>query len=48
MGYSKTSCTNCTNTNVQISVWKCIEGEDIKLLRVMIEIGSAILSYFVI
>lgn len=44
MGYSKTSCTNWK----QLSVWKCIEGENVKLLRVMIEIGSAFLSYFVI
>lgn len=44
MVYSKTSCTNWK----QLSVWKCIEGESIKLLRVMIEIASAFLSYFVI
>lgn len=44
MGYSKTSCTNWK----QFKCLKYIEGENIKLLRVMIEIGSAFLSYFVI
>lgn len=44
MGYSKTSCTNWK----QIKCLKMYRRENIKLLRVMIEIGSAFLSYFVI
>lgn len=44
MGYSK----HHVQIESKLSVWKCIEGENIKLLRVMIEIGSAFLSYFVI